>query len=361
MTSETKAMERALDLALMGWGRVSPNPLVGAVLLKDGEIVGEGYHGEFGAQHAEAAALEQCADPLGTTCVVNLEPCAHIGKTAACAHALVSAGVARVVFAVSDPHREAAGGASVLRRAGVSVESGVLAREAAVLNGPFLWAEKRPDRPFVAVKLALTVDGFVADDWGASQWITGQEARDHVHWLRAGFEAVAVGRRTAEVDDPQLTARGSVVPRVPPTRVVFGRSGSLPSDLGLVRTASEVPTILLTDTGNGSRAARSLENTAVTVLEADDLVGKLRTLRSSGFQSLLVEGGPGIVGALLDHDLVDRIYLFQAPILLGRGLPGFATSKPTPLEAASPWETVERRALGESNLLVLDREICLPV
>ena len=114
-------MERALELALKGWGRVSPNPLVGAVLLKDGEIVGEGFHCEFGAPHAEVAALEQCAEALGTTCVVNLEPCAHVGKTAACAHALVMAGVARVVFAVSDPHREAAGGASALRKAGVAV------------------------------------------------------------------------------------------------------------------------------------------------------------------------------------------------------------------------------------------------
>lgn len=353
-------MERALELALGGWGRVAPNPLVGAVLLKDGAVVGEGYHREFGAPHAEVEALSSCDDASGATCVVNLEPCAHVGKTPACTRALVSAGVTRVVFAVSDPNTAAAGGAADLRKAGVDIESGLLRERAAALNAAFLWAETRPERPFVAVKLATSLDGFVADKWGKSQWITGPEARQHVHWLRAGFDAVAVGRRTAQHDDPQLTARGDTQPRVPPTRIVVARSGSLEPTLKLVRTADAVPTILLTDTQSRSSAERSLAGTAVSIVTGRNLADKLNALRTAGIRSLLVEGGADLVGALLDEDLVDRIYLFQEPILLGEGKRGFSSGRAQPLDDARHWTPVERRIFGQSNLLVVDRGLCLP-
>jgi diaminohydroxyphosphoribosylaminopyrimidine deaminase/5-amino-6-(5-phosphoribosylamino)uracil reductase len=353
-------MERALDLALGGWGRVSPNPLVGAVLLRGGEIVGEGYHGEFGTPHAEAAALAACTDPAGTTCVVNLEPCSHEGKTPPCAGALVEARVKRIVFGVRDPSALAGRGAEYLRSAGLEVDGGVLAERAAALNAPFLWSETRPERPFLAIKLATSLDGFVADRWGKSQWITGPEARDHVHWLRAGYDGVAVGRRTAEADNATLTARGSLQPRVPPARVVFGRSGKLRRDLQLVQTAHGVPTVLLTDPGVRASAERSLDGTGVSVLGCAGLEGKLRALREAGLRSLLVEGGAELVGELLQADLVDRVYLFQAPVLLGQGLGAFPSGTASPLGASRRWVPVERRAFGDSNLLVVDRELCLP-
>src|SRR5574341_146615 len=198
--NEQEAMDRALALALWGWGRVSPNPLVGAVLVRDGQVIAEGYHAEFGGPHAEAAALAACPDPRGATCVVNLEPCAHHGKTPPCADALVAAGVRRVVTALSDPHAEARGGRGVLERAGVEVKTGIRREAAAALNAAFLWGLARPDRPFVALKMATSLDGFIADAQGRSKWISGPEAQDYVHWLRAGFDAIGVGRRTADAD-----------------------------------------------------------------------------------------------------------------------------------------------------------------
>src|SRR5205814_2061031 len=201
----------------------SPNPLVGAVVLKDGQIIGEGFHGAYGEPHAEVLALRTSTAPKGATLVVNLEPCNHQGKTPPCVHAIIEAGIKRVVVAVRDPNPAAGGGVESLRKAGVEVEVGLLAPEAAALNAPFLWNLKRPDRPFLAVKVATSLDGFLADASGRAKWVSGVESRDFVHWLRAGFDGVAVGRRTAETDDPQLTVRGAVPPRVPPTRVVFPR------------------------------------------------------------------------------------------------------------------------------------------
>jgi diaminohydroxyphosphoribosylaminopyrimidine deaminase/5-amino-6-(5-phosphoribosylamino)uracil reductase len=334
--------------------------MVGAVLLRGGQVLGEGYHREFGAPHAEVAALAACPDAEGATCVVNLEPCSHLGKTPACTDALVAAGVRRVVFAVRDPHRAAAGGADALIRAGVEVECGLLREQAAALNAPFLWAETRTERPFVALKLATSLDGFVADEWHKSQWITGPEAREHVHWLRTGFDGVAVGRATAEVDDPQLTARGATVPRKQPTRVVFGRSGLLDPKLRLVRSAGEISSVLLVDPGSRSQAEDRLTGTGVRVVAGEGLVGKLHELRAMAIRSLLVEGGPRLAAELLERDLADRIYLYQAPILLGQGLAAFATRQPVRLDAAVRWVPVERKAFGDSNLIVVDRKICLP-
>ena len=356
--TEAQAMELALSLALKGWGRVAPNPLVGAVLLKGGRVVGQGYHGEYGGPHAEVEAISNCEDPCDTTCVVNLEPCSHRGKTPPCTDALIMAGVERVVFAVSDPDRDAARGAAKLRAAGIEVESGLLAREAAALNAGFLWSRLRPERPFVALKLATSMDGFMADEWGKSQWITGEKARSHAHWLRAGFDAIGVGRGTADADDPQLTARGPVAPRVPATRVVFTRSGRLRRDLGLLRTAAETPTIVVVSPAAESPALEALQGLHVQVVVANRLMEALRELRGRGIGSLMVEGGPNLAGQLLDEDLVDRLYWYQAPILLGRGLSAFSDKTATPLSDARRWVPTERKVLGESNLLVVDRELC---
>ncbi len=357
--NEQEAMRRALALAEQGWGRVFPNPMVGAVLLRDGELIGEGYHREFGGSHAEVDALEASDDPAGATCVVTLEPCSHHGKTPPCAEALVSAGVCRVVYAVSDPDAEAAGGGALLRSAGIEVEHGIEAEAAAALNAPFLWSKVRKNRPFVALKMAASLDGFSADDTGKSQWISSPEARDYVHSLRAGFDAVGVGRGTAEADDPQLTVRGEVKPRVVPKRVVFGQSGTLSSDLQLVQTAGEAPTVFVTGQGNAQKAAGELAGTAVEVVAADGILAALEALRSRGIRSLFVEPGARLAGVMLDAGVVDRIYWIQAPILLGRGAPAFGDSNPILLGDAPRWVPTERKSLGDSNLLVVDRELCL--
>jgi len=264
------------------------------------------------------------------------------------------------VYAVPDPSIQASGGAELLAAAGIEVESGLEAETAAALNAPFLWSHVRSSRPFVALKMAASLDGFSADSSGKSQWISSVEAREHVHWLRAGFDAVAVGRRTAEADDPQLTVRGAITPRVAPTRVVFGRSGTLAAELKLVRTSAHVPTVFITGQGVAPQAERLLKGTAVGVLAADDVRTALEGLRNLGIQSVFVEPGARLAAQMLDAGVVDRIYWIQAPILLGRGAPAFGNGAATPLAEAPRWVPTERKSLGDSNLLVVDREICLP-
>lgn len=358
--NEQEAMDRALALALRGWGRVSPNPLVGAVLLRDGRMIAEGYHAEFGGPHAEAATLAACPDARGATCVVNLEPCAHHGKTPPCANALIAAGVRRVVMAVADPNPVAGGGRRLLERAGVHVETGVRREAAAALNAAFLWSQARPDRPFVALKMATSLDGFIADAQGRSRWISGPEAQDYVHWLRAGFDAIGVGRRTADADDPQLTVRGPLAPRVAPRRVVFARSGRVRGDLILVRSAGEVPTIVVTSPQHRQEAVDRLSAGGVQVIGAQGVSEALAALRALGIGSLLVEGGSTIAAQLLSQGLVDRLYWIQAPLWLGSGMPAFGPRQPVGLDGATPWVVTERRSLGRDSLLVVDKELCLP-
>ncbi|MEJ2238617.1 MAG: RibD family protein, partial [Gemmatimonadales bacterium] len=189
---------------------------------------------------------------------------------------------------------------------------------------------------------------------------TGGAARDHAYWLRAGFDAIAVGRRTADRDDPMLTARGTVQPRIPPKRVVFSRRGVLRSDLQLVSGADAVPTILLTSSESRQSATQALAGSAVRVLEAAGLEQALEELRREGVTSLLLEGGAELAASFLDANLVDRIYWYQAPMLLGAGLRAFPQRTAIQLTEAQVWVPTERKTLGDSNLLVVDRELCLP-
>lgn len=354
---EPQAMTRALELAWRGWGRVHPNPLVGAVVLGEGAVVGEGWHGEWGGPHAEAAALAAAGEHArGSTVVVTLEPCAHQGKQPACADALVGAGVRRVVAALADPNPLARGGAERLRAAGIQVELGLLEGVAAAQNAAFLHALREPSRPFVALKLATTLDGRIADANGNSRWISGSEARAFVHWLRAGFDALAVGGVTARTDDPSLTVRGPLQPRVTPVRVVFAADGDIPSTLAVVRTARTTPTIaIVTPAAKSSRVA-PVEAAGVEVVRCEDLASALSHLRARGVQSLLVEGGGRLAGALLAAGLVDRYYWVQSPLWLGAGaVPATAGLPSAALSEAPRWRVSDRRPLGEDTLLVLDR------
>src|SRR5947199_7770605 len=305
--AERAAMERALDLARRGWGRVAPNPMVGAVILAGDTLVAEGYHGEYGVPLAAAVARQAAGRRAGgATLAVSLEPCAHHGKRPPCTDAIVAAGVARVVAAISDPDPQAQGGAALLRARSVAVSVGLLAEAGAALNAPFLFAREQEERPFVALKLATSIDGRIADAAGSSQWVSGEAAREHVHWLRAGFDAIAVGGTTALRDNPQPTVRGPVTPRRPPARVVFDRRAMLNLGVRLVSTAREVPTWVMSSLDAPSSSVTQLERSGVRVFRPTTLRDGLRMLREAAVESLLCEGGGALGARLLADGLVDR-------------------------------------------------------
>lgn len=351
MTDETH-LRTALQLAERGWGQVHPNPLVGAVVVREGRVVGEGWHARYGAAHAEPMALAAAGDlARGATLYVTLEPCAHHGQTPPCTDAIIASGIARVVCAMRDPNPAAAGGFERLEAAGIVVEVGPLGAEAHRLNARFLQRFREAGRPFVALKLAVSMDGCVADAAGRSQWLSSEEARAWVHHERAGHAAIGIGAATAIADDARLTVRGAVIPRVAPTRVVFDRSGRLSSSHGIFTEASAVPVVVI----RGAEAPALPARPGVTALRADDLPAALAALAGLGLDSLLVEGGGRLAGALLGAGLVDRVYQVQCPLWLGRGRPAWPGLGTPALAQAPRWRTVARRPLGEDTLLVLER------
>jgi diaminohydroxyphosphoribosylaminopyrimidine deaminase/5-amino-6-(5-phosphoribosylamino)uracil reductase len=345
-------MRRALALAKKGWGQTAPNPMVGAVIVKDGVVVGEGHHSQFGEAHAEVEALHAAAERArGATAYVSLEPCNHFGKTPPCVDALIAAGVSRVVAATRDPSPVASGGADRLRAAGIDVTFDVEATAARELNAPFFHA-LTSDRPWVSLKLALSIDGAIADASRAPAWLTGKKARREVHRLRAGTDAIAVGLGTVRADNPELTVRDVAPPRVPPARVVFTRRGQLPLMSGLARTATEVPTIVVAESVDLAHARR-LMAMGVEVIAATSLEEAMRALRQRGIRSMLVEGGAIITGALLGANLVDRLIIFQAPVLLGAGsLPGFENAPTMATLGARRYPIVRRAELDDDLMTV---------
>jgi diaminohydroxyphosphoribosylaminopyrimidine deaminase/5-amino-6-(5-phosphoribosylamino)uracil reductase len=340
-------MRRALLLARRGWGRTAPNPMVGAVVVRDGVTVGEGWHDAYGEPHAEAVALAKAGDRArGAEVYVTLEPCTHHGKTPPCADALIAAGVRRVIVAVRDPNPEAGGGIAKLRAAGIAVTEGVETDAARELNAPFLFAHTDASRPFVTLKLAVSLDGGVAPADRSQRWLTGIAARRHVHRLRANADAVAVGIGTALADDPALTVRYGRRPRVAPVRVVFDHAGRLPLSAQLVRTAKKAPAWVVTD-GAPAQAIAGLEKAGVRRLDAQGLPSQLAALRSAGIRHLMVEGGAGLAGGLMSGGFVDRLIIFQAPVLLGAGaLPAFGGVLPGS-GAPEQWRVTERREFGD--------------
>ncbi len=352
---DVEAMSRALALAWQGWGRVGRNPMVGAVVLRDGAPVAEAYHASFGGPHAEAAALKAAgARARGADLVVTLEPCRHHGKTPPCVDAIIAAGVRRVVYGAADVDPQARGGAAVLGAAGVKVEGGVLEGAVRAQNAAFFHRHARPGRPFVALKLATSVDSRIADADGQSRWVTGPAARDWVHWLRAGFEAIAVGRNTVLVDDPALTVRGALRPATPPLRVVFDRGAAIPAGAALVRTARHTPTLVLAEREGPDAVA--LREAGVDVLVTTGAADGLAQLAARGVDSVLVEGGGVLAGRLLAEGLVDRIYILTAPILLGAGgWPAFDGVPDAAIASVRRWTVAGRHALDDDTLVVLDR------
>jgi diaminohydroxyphosphoribosylaminopyrimidine deaminase/5-amino-6-(5-phosphoribosylamino)uracil reductase len=345
-------MRRALALAERGWGRTAPNPMVGAVVVRDGRVVGEGWHAEFGGPHAEVEALRAAGDRAkGATMYVTLEPCNHQGKTPPCTEALLAAGVRRVVVACEDPNPEARGGAHRLREAGVDVALGVEEDAARELNAPFFHA-LASDRPFVRLKLALSLDGALADHTRQPGWLTGEAARHEVHRLRADADAIAVGIGTVLADDPELTVRHVPAPRVAPTRVVFDTSARLPRTSRLATTARDIPVIVVCWAPEPAHAA-ALEHLGVTLIHAATARDALVALRARGIRSLLVEGGATLAAAFVQDALVDRLVIFRAPLVLGAGsLNAFGTAQAAQAGDAPRWRLVESRRFGDDEMTV---------
>ncbi|MFN8131306.1 MAG: bifunctional diaminohydroxyphosphoribosylaminopyrimidine deaminase/5-amino-6-(5-phosphoribosylamino)uracil reductase RibD [Solirubrobacteraceae bacterium] len=330
VTTDTDLLHlaRTLELAEQGRGHVSPNPLVGAVIVQDGEVVGEGYHAEFGGPHAEVVALDDAhgrgRDPRGATLYVSLEPCCHQGKTPPCTDAIAAAGLARVVVASDDPSAKAAGrGLGILRDEGVdvAVADGRLAARARRLNQPFR-KHARTGRPWVRFKSAMTLDGKVATETGDSKWISSEPSRALAHRWRAECDAVAVGIGTAMADDPRLTARIDGDHRQP-RRVVFDSLARLPIASQLVREAPDVPLTVVVSRAAPRTAIAALVGAGADVIVATGqneparVCSALDQLGAQGITSVLLEGGPHLAGAFLDAGEIDELRLFLAPIVLG--------------------------------------------
>lgn len=346
-------MRRALELARRGWGQTAPNPMVGAVVVRDGQVIAEGWHARYGGPHAEVAALAALPTKgaRGADVYVTLEPCAHQGKTPPCADALIKAKLRRVIIAVRDPNPVAAGGIDKLRAAGIEVVLGVEQGAAEELNAPFLFAARRADRPFVTLKLALSAEGAVAPAERRQQWLSGPDARRFVHELRAAADAVLVGIGTVLADDPALTVRDAPEPRVPPKRLVLDRRARLPLGSTLVRTAREVPVGVLAERPDPSRMA-ALTAAGVEVSVAADLKGHLQALRARGTRHLLVEPGDQVAQAFLAGGFVDRLIIFRTSVPLGPdALAGVGKVLP-PAEGGAGWSVLTQRALGVDHLTI---------
>lgn len=310
---DAEFMRRALALAQQGWGQTAPNPMVGAVVVRDGVVVGEGYHARYGDAHAEALALRAAGEKArGATMYVTLEPCNHYGKQPPCTEAILQARMKRVVIATADPTALAGGGARHLSDYGVEIKFGVEEAAALELNAPFFFAAKETRRPWVTLKLALSRNGKMNDPSGEQRWISNEQSRAEVHRIRANVDAIAVGVGTVRADNPELTVRGPIKPRVSPMRVIFDRSAETPLDTRLVTTARETPTVVFAHRPPVTRLA-ALHNAGVDVFEAEDLPQALEALRGFDVQHLLVEGGARLASEFLRQKLVDRLIIFQSP------------------------------------------------
>jgi len=324
--TDRRHLARAIELAERGRGDVRPNPLVGAVIGQDDEVIGEGFHRAFGASHAEVEAIRDAgdADLGGATLYVSLEPCCHHGKTPPCTDAIHEAGIRRVVIGSDDPSEHASGRSlGILRDDGIEVviADGELATRARLLNQPFR-KHARTGLPWVLFKSAMTLDGKVATSAGNSKWISSETSRHRSHQWRAQCDAVAVGIGTALSDDPLLTARVEGVRRQP-RRIVFDSVARLPLSARLVRDAPRIPLTVVVSRAAPRAATDALETHGAEVVVATGeneparVRSALQQLGTKGISSILLEGGPHLAGAFLDADAIDEIRLFLAPMVIG--------------------------------------------
>jgi len=357
-------MRRAIALAERGRGRTSPNPVVGAVVVRDGRVVGEGWHRAIGEAHAETMALERAGRRArGATLYVTLEPCAHQGRTPPCVDAILAAGIRRCVVAVRDPHTIVNGrGLRRLRAGGVNVEVGCLGAEGRELLGGY-WLAHTEGRPRVTLKLASSLDGRIAPAGGfartgSGRWLTGPEARRAAHRLRAASDAVVIGAGTARADDPRLTARGVGASRQP-LRVVCDAEAALPPGLHVLSGALARGTVVACTARASARRVRALEARGVTVWRLKEGPGGVspralaERLAREGRYEVLVEGGAALAGSWLAAGVVDRLALFTAPAVLGAGALAWAPE----LNGRRPaGRVIETRRLGSDVLTLVALE-----
>jgi diaminohydroxyphosphoribosylaminopyrimidine deaminase/5-amino-6-(5-phosphoribosylamino)uracil reductase len=358
---DIRHMRTALALARRGLGVVWPNPSVGCVIVKDRHVVGRGSTCPGGRPHGETEALTRAGPASrGATAYVTLEPCSHWGKTPPCADSLIAAGLRRVVIALEDPDPRVAGtGIERLRAAGLDVEVGLCAAEAAEINAGFL-QRVRLGRPLVTLKLATSLDGRIATAAGESRWITGPLARERAHLLRAAHDAILVGTETVLADDPQLTCRLPGLTARSPVRVVLDRQLRIPASARLIVEARQVPTWVVTLASADPDRQKALAEAGVAIIAAEpDATGRigldaaLRLLGDRGLTRLLVEGGGRLAAALLRTGLVDRLVWLHAPILLGsEGVPAIAGLSLAALADAPGFERLSSEIVGEDELTV---------
>lgn len=320
---DERFMARAIEISRRHTGLTDTNPSVGCVLVKNGEIIAEAVTAIGGRPHAERQALDLAGEAArGATAYVTLEPCSHWGKTPPCANALVDFGVARVVVAVDDPDERVSGrGYTILRDAGVEVETGLMRVEGERALAGYL-TRKMKNRPHVILKIAVSADGMIGKIGAGQVAITGPQSRNAVHQLRARCDAILVGIGTAIADDPELTVRIAGLEHRSPVRIVLDRRLDLPLGSKLVRTARDVATVVaVVDAGKGSatRKRSELESSGVEILEATTLESLLTILADRGMSEILVEGGASVAKSFLEAGLVDRILLFESPVIVGAG------------------------------------------
>jgi diaminohydroxyphosphoribosylaminopyrimidine deaminase / 5-amino-6-(5-phosphoribosylamino)uracil reductase len=352
-------MHAALRLAEKGWGRVHPNPIVGAVVAVDRRVVGEGFHREYGGPHAEIEALRNAGEQArGATLYVTLEPCSHHGKTPPCTEAIIAAGIKRVVYGAGDPNHLARGGAKLLEQAGIDVRGGVHADDARRQNAAFFKQHEKAGC-YVALKLAMSLDARLTRRSGKRERVTSDVADQEVHRLRSGFDGILVGTNTARIDNPTLTVRLARAPIRPPVRIVVDTHASLSADSNLVRTLDQAPTVVICGETADTRHLTDAGVGVITVpTENDhvDLGAALEQLAAAGIYNILCEGGATIGSALLQADLVDRIYAFVSPQIFGaQGTAAF------PLKSTDSFANFRLFRIaqhGADALLMLDR--CLP-
>ena len=355
-----KYMARALDLAERGRGLTSPNPLVGAVIVNDGRIIAEGFHRRFGDAHAEVEALEQANESArGSTMYVNLEPCCHYGKTPPCAGAIIKAGISKVVMAMEDPNPLVAGkGRAELESAGIAVEAGLLEERAKKLNEAFI-KFATTGLPFFIAKAAMTLDGKIATRDGDSRWITGEQARDHVHWLRAGVDAVMVGSGTIEIDDPILTTRTAAGNGRDAARIIVDGDAKLSPDRRVFGLESSAPTLVAVKTTAPQDRKSALSAAGAELIEVEekedkvDLAQLAKKLGERGIASVMIEGGGGLLAAAFEAGIVDKALFFIAPKIFG------GEDAPTPVEGPGIVKVAEAIRFGDLHVRKIGEDILI--
>lgn len=357
-------MEMALSLAEKGKGFTSPNPMVGAVVVKDGKVVGKGYHQVCGGPHAEVHAIDDAGEEArDATIYVTLEPCNHTGKTPPCSQKILRAGIKEVVMAMADPNPVASGGADFLRAGGITVRSGICEDKAKKLNEIFI-KHAVTKKPFVILKYASTLDGRIATRTGDSKWVSGPESRAYVHEIRHLVDGIMVGIGTVLADDPSLTTRIPGIKGRDPRRIILDTRLRMPEDAKMLHLESDSGTMIVSGAGGAHDAAYTekkarLEAKGVTVIEAEtnnghiDLEKLMPVLGSLGISSLLIEGGSHVLASALHAGIVDKAVLFYAPKILGGddGAPVFKGVGPELMKDAIRLKDMDIRRLGDDLVI----------